>query len=361
MADDEDQESKTESPSEKKMRDAAEHGNLPISREAPLFATTLAFYIYFVFFMPQGVSTLYQTLRDLMEKPDQWIIGTGTDVISLFVHLGWSMAAMLGPALLLFMLFGLTQSFAQHLPSFVLDRITPKMERLSLIGGIGRMFSVMGFVEFGKSLFKIIVVAIIMFVSMRGQYFGTLDAMLSDPQIIFVKLSDIVQEMLVIVLFATGLLTVMDLGWQRYNWYQKLRMTRQEVKDEHKQSQGDPVVKARQRSAQRDQARRRMMNNVPRATMIITNPTHFAVALRYVRTEMEAPIVLAKGQDLIALKIREIAEENNIPIFEDPPLARSMFAQVSVDSVIPPIFYKAVAEIVQRLYAADSKNKRRLR
>ena len=114
------------------------------------------------------------------------------------------------------------------------------------------------------------------------------------------------------------------------------------------------MVKSRQRSIARDRARRRMINNVPRATLVIANPTHFAVALRYVREEGDAPVVVAKGQDLIALKIREIAEENNIPVFEDPPLARSMFAQVSVDSVIPPVFYKAVAELVHRVYAMKS-------
>jgi flagellar biosynthesis protein FlhB len=360
VADDEDKESKTEDPSEKKLRDAMEKGNTPISREAPLFATTLAFYIYFVFFLPKGMITISETLRDLFEKPDQWLIGTGPDVMSLFVHLGWSMSALLAPALILFMTFGLTQSFAQHLPSFVLNRIAPQPSRISITAGLGRLFSVMGMIEFGKSLFKIIIVAVIMFVSLKEEYFRSLDAMFSDPQVIFVKLSEIVREMLVIILFSTGLLTAIDLGWTRYHWYQELRMTKQEVKDEHKQSQGDPIVKARQKSAQRDQARRRMMSNVPRATMVITNPTHFAVALRYVREETEAPTVLAKGQDLIALRIREIAQENDIPIFEDPPLARSMFAQVSVDSVIPPIFYRAVAEIVQRMLAADAKKKRRL-
>jgi flagellar biosynthetic protein FlhB len=135
-------------------------------------------------------------------------------------------------------------------------------------------------------------------------------------------------------------------------------MTKQDVKDEFKQAQGDPIVKARQRSIARDRARRRMMKNVSRATLVIANPTHYAVALRYVRSENDAPIVVAKGQDLIALRIREIAEENNIPVFEDPPLARSMFAQVSLDSVIPSVFFKAVAELIHRIYAAKSNQKR---
>lgn len=128
-------------------------------------------------------------------------------------------------------------------------------------------------------------------------------------------------------------------------------MTKQEVKDEIKQAEGDPIMRARLRSLQRDRARRRMMDDVPKATLVIANPTHFSIALRYVRDETPAPVVIAKGQDLVALKIREIAEAHEIPIFEDVALARSMYNQVSVDSVIPPQFYQAVAELVRVLYA----------
>jgi flagellar biosynthetic protein FlhB len=128
-------------------------------------------------------------------------------------------------------------------------------------------------------------------------------------------------------------------------------MTRQEVKDELKQSDGDPIIKSRMRSLARDRARRRMMAAVPRATLVIANPTHYSIALKYVREEDNAPIVLAKGVDLVALKIREVAEANGIPVFEDVTLARSMYKQVSVDSVIPPQFYQAVAELVRVVYA----------
>src|SRR5690606_29832994 len=166
-----------------------------------------------------------------------------------------------------------------------------------------------------------------------------------------------VRKMLVVILIATALLAAVDVAWSRHHWFTQLKMTKQEVKDEYKQSQGDPIIKSRQRSIARDRARRRMINNVPRATLVITNPTHYAVALRYVREESDAPVVIAKGQDLIALKIREIARENDIPIFEDPPLARSMFAQVSVDSVIPSVFYKAVAELVHRVYVKQAQKR----
>jgi flagellar biosynthetic protein FlhB len=197
-----------------------------------------------------------------------------------------------------------------------------------------------------------------MYLSLRNEYFKLLDSIYSDPQTLFPILARIIKKMIIVVLACTFLVAALDIAWTRFHWFTELRMTKQEIKDEMKQSQGDPFVKARQRSIARDRARRRMINSVPRATLIITNPTHYAIALRYVAQESEAPVVVAKGQDLIAMRIREIAQEHGIPIFEDPPLARSMFAQVSVDSVIPSVFYKAVAELIHRIYAGRRQNKR---
>lgn len=355
---DEDKDSKTEDPTGKKLSDAAEKGNVPVSREVPIFASIIGLYVFLVFFLPSGAAQLGQVLKDLFAQPDQWRLENATDVLSLGVHVAWAAVSFMAAPLLLFILFTLGASFAQNMPSFVLERVRPKISKLSPISGFTRIYSVPGFVEFGKSLFKILVVAFIMALVLRGEYFATLDAMFSDPQVIFVKLYAIVRKMVIVLMLCVGLLAAVDLFWTRHHWYQQLKMTKQEVKDEHKQSQGDPIVKQRQRSVARDRARRRMINNVPRATLVIANPTHYAVALRYVREEGDAPIVVAKGQDLIALKIREIAEANEIPVFEDPPLARSMFAQVSVDSVIPPVFYKAVAELVHRVYASRSRQKR---
>ncbi|MDK4704595.1 MULTISPECIES: flagellar biosynthesis protein FlhB [unclassified Rhizobium] len=355
---DEDKDSKTEKPTEKKLRDTIEKGNVPHSREATLFASMLATVIYVTFFLPERMGRMGEVLRDLFEKPDQWQLETGPDAISLFTRIGWEIGNMVLPAVVLFFTFGIGASIFQNLPTPVLERIRPQFSRISPAKGFTRIFSATGMVEFGKSLAKIVLVGIVMFFVLRSQYFHAIDSMVSDPQTIFVRLSTIVQRILIIVLMATVVVGVADLLWSRHHWFDQLKMTKQEIKDEHKQSQGDPIVKSRQRSIARDRARRRMMKQVPRATLVIANPTHFAVALRYVREENDAPVVVAKGQDLIALKIREIAEANNIPVFEDPPLARSMFAQVSVDSVIPSVFYKAVAELIHRIYAAQSNRKR---
>ncbi|CDM56464.1 MULTISPECIES: flagellar biosynthesis protein FlhB [Rhizobium] len=357
MADD-DKDSKTEDPTAKKKSDAAEKGNVPFSREVPLFATVLATYVYIIFFLPDGLSKVGEALKDIFEQPDQWKLETGPDALSLFVHLGWVSAALLAPAFILFMVFGVAASISQNLPTPVLERIRPQVSRISITKGWSRLFSLPGLVEFGKSLTKIVIVGVVMFFVLKSEYFNAIDAMFSDPQTIFTRMMTSMQKITIVVLIATGVVAIADVFWTRYHWFTELKMTRHEIKEENKQSQGDPFVKSRQRSVMRDRARRRMIANVDRATLVIANPTHFAVALRYVREENDAPVVVAKGQDLIALKIREIAEKNGIPVFEDPPLARSMFAQVSVDSVIPSVFYKAVAELIHRVYATQAKNKR---
>jgi flagellar biosynthetic protein FlhB len=355
---DEDKDSKTELPSEKKISDAMEKGNTPFSREITIFASTLAIYLFLVFFMPAGVARMNETLRDFFEQPEAWNLKTGTDVIAIFRHLGWEAGAMLLPILVMMMFFGVASSVLQNLPSPVFERVRPQMSRLSLVKGLGRLFGKQGLVEFGKSLIKIVIVSLVVALAMRGNYFASLDTMFSDPATLIYMMTSDINKVLLIILFATAIIAGIDFAWTRHHWFTELMMTKQEVKEEMKQSQGDPIVKARMRSIQRDRARRRMITAVPRATLVIANPTHFAVALRYVREEGDAPVIVAKGQDLVALKIREIAEENGIPVFEDPPLARSMFAQVSVDSVIPPVFYKAVAELIHRVYAASPQTRR---
>jgi flagellar biosynthetic protein FlhB len=147
------------------------------------------------------------------------------------------------------------------------------------------------------------------------------------------------------------LLVAADIVWTRFRWRSDLRMTRQEVKDELKQSEGDPAVKSRLRSLARDRARRRMIGAVPKATVVIANPTHYAIALKYDRAKGGAPLVVAKGADLIALRIREMATKHSIPIVEDKPLARALYDAVEVDQWIPPEFYRAVAKILHFLYS----------
>ncbi|MDO9416075.1 flagellar biosynthesis protein FlhB [Pararhizobium sp.] len=358
MADDQDKDSKTELPSEKRISDAVEKGNVPFSREIPVFASTVAIYLYFVFFLPDGIRQLAEALKDIFEQPEAWRLNSANDVVAMFRSLFWKSGAVVVPVFVLMIVFGLGSSILQNMPSLVLDRIQPKMNRLSPIAGLGRIFGKPGLVEFAKAFIKVLLVAIVVVLVLWNDYYDSLGAMFSDPVTMFSMMSSYFNQIMIIILFATAIIAVGDFFWTRHHWYSELRMTKQEVKEELKQSQGDPIIKSRLRSIARDRARRRMISSVPRATLVIANPTHYAVALRYVREEGDAPVVVAMGQDLVALKIREIAEANGIPVFEDPPLARSMFAQVSVDSVIPPVFYKAVAELIHRVYAASPHQKR---
>ena len=358
MADGADKDSKTEAPTQKRYTEAAEKGNVPFSREVTVFASTLGIYIYLLFYLPAGVAHLWDTLKAIFEKPDQWRFDTGPDVVALFIRLGWESTSVVAPAFVLMAAFGVGSSILQNLPSPVLERIAPKFSRLSPMAGFNRIFGLPGFVEFGKSLVKVVVVGTVVALALRTEFFTSLDAMFSDPYFLVARLTSDVKTILIIVLIASATVGIADYFWTHHQWFTELKMTKEEIKEERKQMDGDPIIKQRQRSFARDLSRKRMMASVPRATLVIANPTHFAVALRYVREEDAAPVVIAKGQDLIALKIREIAEQNGIPVFEDPPLARSMFAQVSVDSVIPSVFYKAVAELLQKIYASKNTKRR---
>jgi flagellar biosynthetic protein FlhB len=252
---------------------------------------------------------------------------------------------------------GVAASVFQHMPSFVLDRIAPKMSRVSLRQGWKRLFGVQGLAEFLKSVGKLgFAIAFAMF-ALDGVHHRLLLGMITQPIAFGMVIREIAIKVLIALTFAMLIIAAADVVWSRFSWRRDLRMTRQEVKDELKQSDGDPIIKSRMRSVARDRSRRRMMAAVPRATLVIANPTHYSIALKYVREEDTAPVVLAKGVDLVAIRIREIAAANGIPVFEDVALARSMYKQVSVDSMIPPQFYQAVAELVRIVYAKKGKPK----
>jgi flagellar biosynthetic protein FlhB len=165
----------------------------------------------------------------------------------------------------------------------------------------------------------------------------------------------LINHLLIAVLSSMVAITLADVLYQRYEHIKQLRMSRQELKDEQRESEGDPLVKSRLRQLRMERARKRMMAEVPKADVVVTNPTHYAVALRYEQAEMSAPKVIAKGVDTVAQKIREIAAEHNIPVIENPPLARGLYASVEIDQEVPPEFYKAVAELIGYIYKLKRK------
>ena len=357
MADSVDKDSKTEEATEKKIRDTIEQGKLPHSRETALLASFLAILIYTVFYAKDAFVDLGMFLSMFLEKPEAWPLATESDVITLYKSVMLAIARAVASLLVLLVVAGIGASVFQNMPRFVAERIRPQFSRISLAKGWNRLFGLQGFVEFLKSLAKLGFATVVLVFTLSQDHRRLLAGMITNPLEFAMVIRGISVDILVAIVFVMALIAAADLVWSRFNWKQEMRMSKQEVKDEFKQSEGDPIVKSRLRSLARDRSRRRMIAAVPRATLVIANPTHFSIALKYVREEDSAPVVLAKGQDLVALKIREIAREHNIPIFEDVALARSMYKQVSVDSVIPSQFYQAVAELVRVVYSRKAERR----
>ncbi|MBJ6123925.1 flagellar biosynthesis protein FlhB [Microvirga splendida] len=346
MSDTDDKDSKTEAPSEKKVRDALEKGNIPFSREAPLFASILGILIGLAFAVRSNTKTLTEKLSLFINRPQDFRLETGADAANLIQAVAIEVGQCLIPVIVILAACSLSASILQNVPSVVAERIRPQWNRVSPVGGWKRIFGRQGLVEFLKSLFKFGTMTLVSILLLRSEQYKVLNAMFSDPSLLPELMLTMAMRLVSAIAIATIVLVAADLLWARFKWHSDLKMTKQEVKEEYKQMEGDPMVKARMRSLAQDRSRKRMLAAVPKATFVIANPTHYAIALRYERSEASAPIVVAKGQDLIALKIREIAEKNGVPVIEDKPLARSMYNHVEVDRMIPPDFYKAVAQIL---------------
>jgi flagellar biosynthetic protein FlhB len=350
---DEDKDSKTEEPTDKKIREAVDKGNVPMSREAATFATFLAILAASGFLLTDNVARLRDTLARFIDMPGEWRLETGADAVGVLYVLVSDVAWLIGPIIVVLIVAGVVSALVQNPPGVAYDRIKPQYSRIALGAGFKRIFGLQGLVEFGKSLFKLAAVATVGYMVVVQSEADVFASLFTEPVVVPALLRDIGIRLIGWVALLSLVLVAVDLLWTRFKWRSDLRMSKEEVKEEHKQAEGDPHVKARIRALARDRARRRMIAAVPRATVVITNPTHFAVALRYVREEGGAPMVLAKGQDLIALKIREIAEAHAIPIVEDKPLARSLYDSVEVDQLIPSQFYRAVAEIIYYLHVRN--------
>ena len=349
MAEGADRESKTEEATEKKVQDALEKGNVPFTKEAAAFASLAAVLVVGGFVLREKVVTLVSALSRLMESPGNIDLRGGEDATVLFIIVAQLTGNFLGPVVGLLMLFGVIAAVVQSPMRILPDRIAPQASRISISAGWSRLFGMKGLVETLKAAAKLLAIGITLAIVLGSQRHEFLDMMFVDPSTLPDRLLSLIMRLAGSVTVAAALLVAGDFLWSRMEWMRELRMTKQEVKDEHKEAEGDPLMKGRLRSLALDRSRRRMMAAVPRATMVIANPTHYAIALRYVREEGGAPLVLAKGMDLVALKIREIAEEAGVPVIEDKALARSMFDAVEVDQMIPPAFYKAVAEIIHYL------------
>lgn len=350
-----DKDSQTEEPTEKKIRDSVEKGNLPVSREAPILGSFLAALAVGSFMMRDSAEALLRDLRATFENPTQWSLASGADALHLLQILAVQMAWFVIPACVVFLVAGVLSSLLQNPPQLNVERIRPKASNISLKQGWTRLFGVRGWTEFAKSIFKFGAISVIVSMLLVDELSASVGTMFSDPAQLPETLLSLAMQLLGAVSIATIALVAADLVFSRVHWRRDLRMSKQEIKDEHKQAEGDPMVKARQRQIARERAKKRMIAAVPKATLVIANPTHYAIALRYSREDGGAPVVVAKGIDLVALRIREIAEANDVPVIEDKLLARSMYDHVEVDQMIPPQFFKAVAELIYFLHTRGAQ------
>ena len=342
MAEETDQD-KTEAPSQKRIDDAHEKGDVPRSPEITTWATLGAMALIVGFLSSSGVpglSSLKSFLAEAGEGGGDLVVVTRYQyqAFELFVVGLWSVFAVV-------VLSAIAGSALQHRLVLSLETVTPKLSHVSPLAGMKRIFGMEALVQFAKTLLKLGAVGAIIAFLMVSEI-ERLPLMLTlDLHIFFEIVRKSVGTLIFSVLAVQTLIAGGDYLYRYLTWYQRLKMTRQDMKEEYKQQEGSPEIRQKLRQLRRDFARRGMMKKVPKATVIVTNPTHFAVALQY-ENGMAAPVCLAKGVDVLALRIRALAEEHRVPIVEDPPLARSLYRLVEIDEQIPLDLYKPVAEII---------------
>lgn len=341
----EDKDSKTEEPTSKRLNKARNEGDVPQSQEVKSFAMLLAGLIVIGTMAPSVASQLAEFLTAFLERPHLMSLEVD-NMASFVVEVALNVAVILALPIATFAFAAVVSGIAINGFLWTPKKLKPKLSQLSPLQGVKRLFSKQSLVEAAKGVLKMLVVAVIIgFIVVP--LFRHPDQLVDRP---FVLTLSEIQWLILLILFLVviimAIISAADLAFQRYTHKEKLKMTKQEVKDEHKEAEGDPKVKSRIRALRMERHRQRMMAAVPSASVVITNPTHYAIALKYDMDDMHAPVLVAKGVDYLARRIRQIAEENDVPLVENPPLARALYAAVEVDQEIPPEHYKAVAEII---------------
>lgn len=354
MADEQDESQKTEEPTRKRLEEAAEHGQTVTSRETTSFFLLVTFTMIMGFTGPSMLHKVQGAFSSLVERPESFAADS-TALGHMLINVLETCAGILIVPFVAFIVAIFASNLIQNRFVFSLEPLVPKLEKISLANGLERLFSMRSLAEFGKGIIKIIVVSVVAYYGVEP-YFAHMKQ-LPDISIfgMLVYLSATTRRMMIGICIVMFVITVLDYLYQRYEFIKSLRMTKQEIKDEYRQQEGDPQIKQRIRQIRVERARRRMMTAVPTADVIITNPTHYSIALKYDPATMKAPRVVAKGLDNIAMKIREVAKEHNIPLFENPPLAQALYATVDIDKEIPAEHYKAVAEVISYVYRLRGK------
>lgn len=345
MADDSDDSQKTEEPTPKKLREAREKGEVARSQEVNHWFIILAFATTVGLLAPIFLAQLGRAMLPFLEQPHQIVLG-GDSARLVLADLLWDVAKALALPFAATIAAALAANALQGGILISAESLKPKLEKLSPLAGAKRLFGQRALVEFAKGVLKLSLVGTIitLLVMPRWQTYMDLPELSIEQLLLLLRQEAL--RVLIGVLAAMTAIAGADYMFQRFKTMQKLRMSRQEVKDEMRQSEGDPMIKARLRQLRQERARQRMMAAVPGADVVVTNPTHFAVALKYEGEVMNAPRVVAKGVDFMAQKIREVARENGVPLVENRPLARALYDGVEIDQEVPPAHYKAVAEVI---------------
>ena len=301
-------------------------------------------------------TTLVAYLRSALKRGFEVSL-TETSFVEIFRADSIKTLMMMAPLFLSLLIGIMAVHFLQTGFLISTEQLSQGFSKINPLQGIKRFFSLKIIFEGAKGILKVIVLGVVLYLLIKKQIMNL--PLLPDmdtwgiAQFTFVQ----VKKLMLTAVVVLSIFAIVDFAYQRWQYSRDLRMSKQEVKEEHKEMEGDPRVKARIRSLQRDMARRRMMQEVPKADVVITNPTHLAVALKYDSTTMGAPAVVAKGANLIAEKIKEIAKEHGVPVFEDKPLARSLY-KLELDQEIPEVFYKAFAAILANVYKLKGRIRR---
>lgn len=348
-------EEKTEAPSEKKRHDAREKGNVAKSTEINSVIILLTALFMMKILGPWIIKELSSSIVEFMKNVSE----TQMDYSRLMMLMRKALILLVKTAAPIaggIMLMGVVANVVQVGFLFTLKPLMPKLEKINPVSGFSRFFSMRSIVETLKNIVKLVLIICVAYITLKKEFLTMLTLADASVLSIWAYVLAVSYKVILRIALAMVIIAILDYAYQRFEHEKQLKMTHQEVKEERKQLEGDPQVKARIRSLQREMARRRMMEQVPKATVVVTNPTHLAIALRYEPKENDAPVVVAKGKDLIAQKIKKLAQENNVPVVEDKPLARSMYDKVEVGFPIPVEFFTAVAEIMAYVYRLKNRN-----
>jgi flagellar biosynthesis protein FlhB len=340
---------KTEKATPKKRQDARKKGQVAKSQDVTVAIGLLA---VFFFFLLAGSNLKKSMIAILEHSLQEYMLMdlTEENVMILFIELIKELAMFVGPILLVALVAGIVANYFQVGFMFSPESIQVKLEKIDPIKGFKRIFSIRSVVEFLKSILKLSIIGVITFLILWSRIDEILILSQKTISAALAILADLTIQMGLYAAGALLFLSLLDYLYQKYDFEKNIRMSKQDIKDEYKNSEGDPLIKSKMKQKQREMAMRRMMQEVPNADVIITNPTHFAVALKYDEGKLDAPYVVAKGVDYVAQKIKFIAKENNVITVENRPLARALYSQTEIGDAIPEEFFKAVAEILAYVY-----------